>query len=155
MALQGTEADLDTAELETELRLDKQQRDVYVHGSLTGAVTLLCSRCLGPARVPVAAKIAVLYAPRGRETDEEVDALGEPDPTAPDLLPYDDEIVDLGEMLREETLLALPMAPLCNEACKGLCPSCGKDWNQGPCDCVPVTIDDRWAALKSVKIKES
>ncbi len=154
MALRGTEADVDTAELKTELRLDKQQRDVYVHGSLEGAITLQCSRCLGAARVPVDSNIAILYVPRGRETEDR-DDIAEADPASPDLFPYDDDVVDLAEMLREETLLALPMAPLCDEACKGLCPGCGKDWNEGPCDCAPVVIDDRWGALKSVKIKES
>jgi uncharacterized protein len=150
MALAGTEADLATVELRTSLRLDRQQRDVYVHGGLEGAITLLCSRCMAPARVLVSSEIAVLYVPHGREAGEIDES-----PDAPDVFTYDDEVVDLEEMLREETLLALPMAPLCDEACKGLCPTCGKDWNQGTCECSQVVKDDRWAALKSVKIKES
>jgi uncharacterized protein len=151
MALAGTEADVDTVELKTSLRLDRQQRDVYVHGGLAGAITLLCSRCMAPARVVVESQLAVLYVPRGRKTDD----IDQTQLDAPDVFTYDDEVVDLAEMLREETLLALPMAPVCDEACKGLCPSCGKDWNQGTCDCSQVVTDDRWAALKSVKIKES
>jgi uncharacterized protein len=151
MALAGTEADLDTLELKTSLRLDRQQRDVYVHGAFEGAITLLCSRCMTPARVPVDSKLAVLYVPRGRDVDD----IDQSQLDAPDVFTYDDEIVDLAEMLREETLLALPMAPLCDDACKGLCPSCGKDWNQGTCDCSQVVKDDRWAVLKRVKIKES
>jgi uncharacterized protein len=151
MALAGTEADLDTVKLKTSLRLDRQQRDVYVHGGLEGAITLLCSRCMAPARVVVDSQLAVLYVPGGREADD----IDQTQLDAPDVFTYDDEVVDLAEMMREETLLALPMAPLCDEACQGLCPGCGKDWNQGTCDCSHVVKDDRWAALKSVKIKES
>lgn len=154
MALAQTEADAAASELATTLRLDKQQRDVFVHGSLTGTIALVCSRCLGPARVPVDADIAVLFVPRGREHDRD-DAADEVELDSPDVLPYDDEVIDLAELLREETLLALPMAPLCRASCKGLCGVCGKDWNEGPCTCSQVVEDDRWAALKSMKIKES
>jgi uncharacterized metal-binding protein YceD (DUF177 family) len=38
------------------------------------------------------------------------------------------------------------------EGCKGLCAQCGKDLNEGPCDCPPPTRDDRWQALKNVKL---
>ena len=158
MALEGTEANADASRLRTELRFDKQEREVYVHGSLVGEIALVCSRCLGPAVVPVDEELGVMFVPRGGENDrrdrdgDDEDAI---ELEAPDVMPYDDEVIDVGEMLREETLLALPMAPLCRDACKGLCGVCGKDWNEGPCACSQVVEDDRWAALKTVKIKES
>jgi len=147
MALAETEADAATAHLETILQLTKQLPDVYVAGTLRGDVTLLCSRCLGPAAVTIAAKISVMFVPRGRESDD-IDA------EAPDVIPYDGDEIDVGEMLREEMLLALPMAPLCSESCLGLCPSCGKDLNEGPCGHAPSEHDHRWAALKDVRVKE-
>jgi len=46
-----------------------------------------------------------------------------------------DEIIDLTEGVREEIMLNLPLKNLCSEDCKGLCPRCGKDLNEGPCGC--------------------
>jgi uncharacterized protein len=49
-----------------------------------------------------------------------------------------DEIIDLTEGIREDIMLRLPLKNLCSEDCKGLCPMCGKDLNEGPCGCEPV-----------------
>lgn len=68
-----------------------------------------------------------------------------------DLYGYEGEEIDLAPMLREQLVLAVPFAPLCTEACKGLCPQCGGDRNQEACDCEPPG-DPRLAALKNLKI---
>jgi len=58
-----------------------------------------------------------------------------------------DSIFDLTELLRQSILLALPMRPLCSEECKGLCPHCGANLNEGPCGC-PTDLDaNPFAAL--------
>jgi uncharacterized protein len=44
-------------------------------------------------------------------------------------------------------LLSVPMQALCQPDCKGLCPTCGADWNEGPCDCPSEEVDPRWAGL--------
>jgi uncharacterized protein len=48
---------------------------------------------------------------------------------------YQGDHVELGPMLREHIILAAPMQPLCREDCAGLCTRCGKDLNEGPCQC--------------------
>lgn len=63
---------------------------------------------------------------------------------------YDNELIDLEGIIREQILLALPMVPKCSEECLGLCATCGKDLNQGPCGCEKVEIDPRWNSLKSL-----
>ena len=50
---------------------------------------------------------------------------------------YDGDRLDLGEVVREQVLLALPLKPLCREDCRGLCPRCGQNRNLGPCGCPP------------------
>ena len=45
------------------------------------------------------------------------------------------DIIDLTESIREDIIIALPIKSLCSEECKGLCPKCGKNLNEGPCDC--------------------
>src|SRR5215218_4717895 len=57
------------------------------------------------------------------------------------------DFVDLEPLAREALVLDLPLAPLCREDCRGLCPTCGADLNLGDCDCPPADIDPRWAAL--------
>ena len=47
------------------------------------------------------------------------------------------ESINLAELVREQFELQSPMHPLCLDDCKGLCPSCGKNWNKGPCQCRP------------------
>ena len=46
-----------------------------------------------------------------------------------------DTIIDLSDDLRQEIMLDYPLKPLCNPDCKGLCVKCGKNLNEGPCDC--------------------
>ena len=63
--------------------------------------------------------------------------------------------LDLSEVMRQDLLLALPPFPLCREDCAGLCPQCGKDLNEGPCDCVKEEVDSRWATLRELLDKTS
>ena len=63
--------------------------------------------------------------------------------------------IDLLELAAEQILLTLPMRILCDEACAGLCPTCGANRNAGTaCDCQPE-IDPRWQALASLKNSHS
>jgi len=58
-----------------------------------------------------------------------------------------DEIIDLTEGIREDIMLRLPLKNLCSEDCKGLCPQCGKDLNEGPCSCEPVRLPNVFSEL--------
>lgn len=63
---------------------------------------------------------------------------------------YDGEEIDLQAGLEEQILLALPIRWLCHEACRGLCPRCGQDLNEGTCTCEPVAVDPRLAVLRQL-----
>ena len=63
---------------------------------------------------------------------------------------YEDGL-ELEDILREQVLLALPMQRVCSEACKGICPDCGKNRNETACDCKP-DVDDRWGALRNLEL---
>ena len=62
------------------------------------------------------------------------------------------EEVDVTEAIREALILSLPHFPLCDEECKGLCAHCGKDLNEGPCNCRDVGEGGTWGALDSLKL---
>ena len=60
------------------------------------------------------------------------------------------EIVDLTDELRQSIILALPTYPVCRADCRGVCPTCGKNLNEGPCACVHEERDGRWGALDAL-----
>jgi uncharacterized protein len=110
----------------------------YLHGGMSAPAQLDCRRCLTEVRVEVREEIQAVFAPLGDEEASDPDVFTF-DPHARDL--------DLRPALRELWLLAAPGYALCDEACKGLCPTCGKNLNEGACDCPPVP-DSRWDALR-------
>jgi uncharacterized protein len=63
--------------------------------------------------------------------------------------------INIGEDVRDYALLALPMKKLCSEDCKGLCPKCGKNLNDGSCNCKDEKIDSRWEPLQKLKLKNN
>jgi uncharacterized protein len=56
--------------------------------------------------------------------------------------------------VREQVLLAVPRYVLCREDCRGLCPTCGTNWNAAECECVTDEVDGRWAPLRRLKTDE-
>ena len=63
---------------------------------------------------------------------------------------YKEDSIDLGELMHEQFVLALPMKPLCAETCRGLCVHCGTNLNKDTCACAPEWTDPRLAALKGL-----
>jgi len=121
------------------LALIRTDQHILVQGSLTSALSAECVRCLESFRLPVQVQLEELYALTSG-------------PHAPDPLYVvaPDGTIDLTHPLRENVLLAQPMKPVCRPDCKGLCASCGKNLNEGPCDCEDELIDPRLAALKAL-----
>ncbi len=149
-ALEGTEADAQDSRAHADLDLFRTGHEVVARGRLDGDLAVVCSRCAGVARVSVSEPIEIMFVPRGQETpqvDPDADPIDQPD-----VVPYDGDEIDLGLTLREELLLALPIAPLCQESCRGLCPRCGADLNDGEHSCPEEPKDDRWAPLRNLKV---
>ena len=132
--------------------VDRQDPGRYrVAGHVTGEVEQACSRCLEPFTLPIASDFDLRYVPRTENVGEGEREVGEDDLATAF---YDDEQIDLAHLIMEQFQLALPMKPLCKDACKGLCPQCGTNRNTGSCDCSPIWEDPRLAALKALKRAE-
>ena len=122
-------------------------------GSVVSELELPCSRCLEPLRLPVAAQFDLRYLPvtkaaAGTEREVGEDDLG--------TSYYTNDEIDLNELLREQFYLVLPMKPLCQENCRGLCSQCGTNLNTDTCECAPVWEDPRLSVLKGLgKSRES
>lgn len=122
-------------------------------GTLKTTLELTCSRCLEPFTLPVDAAFDLRYLPQGTAaapgaTDADEESQGKDDDVATTF--YRDEEIDLGELLREQFYLALPMKPLCRETCRGLCPQCGVNLNTDTCSCSPRWEDPRLSGLKAL-----
>ena len=113
----------------------------YWHGRISGEITTDCRRCLKEAHGRVEDESHIIYAEPDETTEDD-----------PDVYPIDAGAneLDLRPAIREEWLLAQPRYVLCRDDCKGLCPRCGADLNDGPCDCPPQT-DSRWDSLRKAE----
>ena len=104
---------------------------ISVRGALTASARLECVRCLATFDWPVQAPLEVFAERAGSGGAREEEALERDDY----MKFHDGRQLDLREEARETLLLELPMSPHCREDCRGLCPKCGADLNEGPCGC--------------------
>lgn len=127
-------------------RLLRTKTSVLVTAHLSGSQREPCSRCLLEIDVPVHIDI-----------EEEFHATIDPQTGAVLRAPEDADAfridrqhnLNLEEATRQAWTAAAPMQPLCRSNCRGLCPRCGKDLNQGACSCRPED-DARWSALRQL-----
>jgi len=125
------------AEVDVRVGLEAIPEGVVADGQIKVPWHAACRRCL-------------------RDVDGEVDVefreLFERRPKEGETYPLDHEELDLAPLIREALLLALPLAPLCETGCQGICPTCGADLNEGSRDCPSAGRDPRWAALDDLHL---
>jgi len=118
---------------------------IVAHGTIAADVTAVCARCLCEFPDRIEGEVAGFYL---RPGDEPVDESEDADQF--------DEVnqegsIDLGPALLAALVVEAPFAPLHDEDCKGLCPTCGDDLNRGPCGCGHGPSDEHpFAALGSL-----
>lgn len=115
-----------------------------------GTAEAACARCLEPVRLPLDVRFREIFrqgaaAPGERERDQEED----------EITYFQGDFIDLTPSVAENLALGIPMKTLCRADCRGLCPTCGKNLNEGHCQC-PVPIGDpRLAVLRDLIRPES
>jgi uncharacterized protein len=113
---------------------------ILVSGTVAALWEGDCRRCLQPARGTLTTTVRELF--EDRPQPDETYKLG-------------GDQLDLEPLVRDAVLLELPQAPLCSEACAGLCPTCGANRNEGTCECDTNLTDPRWAALDALRAPEN
>jgi uncharacterized protein len=148
-AFEAPEADYRlAAPLHLLMDVERAGSDVYrVSGRVATRLELECGRCLDPYQIPVDAPFELRYVPHTDNAGEGEREIAEDDLTTAF---YQDGVLDVGELLREQLQLELPMKPLCAGSCRGLCAVCGANLNRTTCECAPVWEDPRLAALKGL-----
>ena len=131
-----------------------------VRGSLTGEVALPCSRCAEDAIAVVNSRFEDFE--QQPESDELDDPGGHPaalpqeeSPESRLVFVNNAPLLDLAAICWEELMLALPVTPLCNTTCKGLCPNCGANLNEGLCACEHEEVDPRMAVLRGLTLHKN
>jgi uncharacterized protein len=121
--------------------------EVRIKGDYSVEMGAVCDRCLGSASFPISTTFDLFYRPVSFiARDEEVEI----DEGEAELGFYENNGLELEDVLREQVLLALPMQRVCSESCKGICPGCGKNRNEHDCGCPPGGGDARWSALQNL-----
>jgi uncharacterized protein len=136
-----------TSPVQLAFDIQKDGQQFHLVGGVKASLELACGRCLEDFRFPVDEPFDVLYLPHAENAGE-----GEVEVEDDDLTTayYRDDQIDLAQLVREQFYLAVPMKPLCREACKGLCAQCGTNLNSGSCDCRSEWTDARFEGLKSL-----
>jgi uncharacterized protein len=136
--------DLPGTGLSADFSVTPQGRGVLVAGRLSGAAVTPCDRCAEDVTLAVDTTFD-LYEEVPLEDEQTLE---------PGLVRRRGKVLELdaASLLWEQFLLALPVKPLCDESCLGLCPQCGKRLGDGPCGCQAEDGDPRLAVLRLLKV---
>jgi uncharacterized protein len=118
---------------------------LLLRGRLHGLLRLSCTRCLGDIDRPLSVDVEEEFATEDTAPDIQTVDRDEPGASA-----ISDYVLDVSELVRQQVVLNAPMAAVCRPDCRGICPQCGRNLNQGPCECVPEAADSRWAQLRDL-----
>ncbi len=133
------------------LEFVRTDQGILVEGFLDAKSKTTCSRCLSVFDCQLSFRIEEEYFP----TVDVVSGVSLPSPGEPGVFTIDaNHILDLSEAARQYTLLTMPLKPLCQPDCAGLCPSCGHNLNEGKCSCPPSGHDPRWWKLEKEFFKK-
>lgn len=111
--------------------------------SLSVGYVAACARCLSPVEGSFSLDLEKTVASRDMLADLPEDKLD-------DFAIIEDGFLDMDTQLLEQMEMEFPVRFLCREDCKGLCPRCGKNLNEGPCDCAEKEVDPRLEPLRKI-----
>lgn len=137
------------------IQLWRTNQNVSLHGDVSLETHQTCDRCALSFDRALEIHLTRHLAPYFENPEQKADEEEETELSEEDLnfSYYHGEEIDLGNILAEEVFLAIPMTFLCREDCRGLCPNCGKNLNQGPCPCEQAPEGSPFSALKDLKLK--
>jgi uncharacterized protein len=126
------------ADLALDARFEAVTEGVLVTVAVRAPVAAECARCLEPVETSIEVEAQELFSYEQGGGDEEEDGYS-----------LDGDLLDLEPALRDALVLALPLAPRCQEDCPGLCAECGVRLAGAPGHRHDSMIDPRWAGLRT------
>ncbi len=114
-------------------------KSLILKAECTGSMKTRCARCMKEINVPIEFTLDenLIQGDDGNAYDD-------------DVIVFDGTQVDIDEIVADGFLMNVDGKYLCQEDCRGLCPECGADLNEGDCGCNMDTIDPRWEGLLDI-----
>lgn len=141
------------ARVTIDVRADKgnSEGEYELQGEADFTIDLTCSRCVEPFPFANKSPFHVRFRPRPEPSGEENEEVEITNSEELDVEFYSERSIPLRDLAMEQIQLSLPMKPLCEESCLGLCPVCGKNRSREACSCGQAEADPRWEALKGIR----
>ena len=127
--------------IELKATIDRRDEDMNLKAELASTAELVCDRCLSTFEHKIAATVNSYFSNKLSKLEEDIKPLH-----------LNNQTIDLSDEIRSAFVLALPIKLLCTENCKGLCPTCGANWNETVCSCRSNKSDQRWDKLKELQL---
>jgi uncharacterized protein len=134
--------------VETRATLEKTSRQLLLRASVATTAEVPCDRCVAAVRRPLGSGYQMHYVWEESEAEQI-------DPSEVQVILPGQTVIDLADDVRQTVLLSFPLKNVCREDCRGLCSRCGKNLNEGPCDCKETLVDGRWDKLKELQDNNS
>jgi uncharacterized protein len=132
--------------IEVSVKKSELAAEYVADGSVAFALDLECARCTEPYPFAIPSGFHLRFRPRPDAAGDETEEV-EISPEDLDVEFYSERTIPLRDLAIEQIQLMIPMKPLCDETCLGLCPKCGIDRNRETCTCEETAGDERWGAL--------
>ncbi len=130
-----------------DVELKKSHNQIILDSEILLKANFICDRCSNEYQSELRTNYRMVYLFGMEPNDNDAIDIS--------YLPLEADKIDISKDVRDYSLLAIPMKKLCSEDCKGLCAKCGKDLNEGNCNCGSEEIDPRWLPLQELKNKLS
>ena len=136
--------------IEANVRKGDAEAEYVADGTSTFTADFNCSRCAEPFPFANTSTFHVRFRPRPQVTreGEEIEIT---DKEELDVEFYSERTIPLRDLALEQVQLSIPMKPLCEESCLGLCPQCGANLSREECSCRSEMSEARWGALKDIR----
>lgn len=147
LSVPASELQLDAnfdAPIVVQVRLEKLAHQIIVRSTISTSASFSCDRCLAEFRQQLSTAYATVYV-------EDPSEAGRFPPEEVRVVRADATVIDLSDDVREMLLLSVPLKLICRDDCRGLCPACGADLNQGGEHVCPrAAADPRWQDLEKI-----
>jgi uncharacterized protein len=146
----GDDCGLHVQKIDVQCLVEKILKNVSIKGRIEAGGELDCCRCLERFDFPVEIEFKYVLTPAEDLEEDDLEL------TYEDLEygHYKGDIIDLNQLLVEQIILQVPIKPLCDDSCRGLCPTCGRNLNREKCDHKAQQVSGSFAALKNFKVKK-
>ena len=139
-----------SVKINANVRKGDAEAEYVAEGNSTFTADLECSRCVEPFPFANTSSFHVRFRPRP-QVSREGEEIEITDKEELDVEFYSERTIPLRDLALEQVQLSIPMKPLCEESCLGLCPQCGANRSREECSCDQSITDERWGALKDIR----